>query len=555
MIRQQPPQDVPAETASVASSAFPNGNAYLTLRDELGVIFHDEDFADLYPRRGQPALPPWRLALVTLVQFRENLSDRQAAEAVRARIDLKYLLGLLLTDPGFHYSVLSEFRARLLQHGQEETLLDQLLHRCLDLGLIKVRGCARTDATRVFAAVRSLNRLELVAETLRNTLNELADMSPSWLQQVASASWYERYGRRIEDSRLPKSNPAREPYAGTVGEDGFRLLELLHAPGTPENLKELPSACMLARVWQRHFVCEPGSDDHGAGDARVRLRPERDLPPAAKAVESPFDPDARYRSRFGVEWTGYVVHLTETCEDDAPHLVTHVDTTAASVHEVKRVQAIHDALAAKELLPGEHLVDAAYIDAKLLVNIQQQWGVSMIGPPRQDPSWQARTTGGFTIECFEIDWEKQQVRCPQGHLSSSWQNYQDDRRGSYVKVRFAPAVCQTCPSRNRCTRSNRQGRNLSLHSQEAHEAFTSMRDLLSSDAGRERYALRSGVEGTISQGVRAFGLRQARYRGLTKVHLQHVATAAAMNIDRVVAFLQDRPLAPTRRSRLAALQA
>lgn len=555
MLRSTPAQDVPAETASVARAAFQNGNAYLTLRDELGVIFRDEDFGDLYPHRGQPALPPWRLALVTLVQFRENLSDRQAADAVRARIDLKYLLGLPLDDSGFHYSVLTEFRTRLLESGKEETLLERLLHRCQDLGLIKVRGRTRTDATRVFAAVRVLNRLELVAETLRAALNDLAGIAPGWLQRVAPAAWFERYGRRIEDSRLPESSSAREAYACTVGEDGFKLLDLLHAPGTPEGLAEPPSVRILARVWQRHFVREPNLDDEGPGEARVCLRPERDLPPAAEGVESPFDSDARYRSRFGMEWTGYMVHLSETCEEDTPHLVTHVDTTDASVHEVKRVQAIHDALAAKGMLPGEHLTDAAYIDAKLLVKMQAEHGVTMIGPPRKDPSWQARTAGAFTTEQFEIDWEEQQVRCPQGHTSRSWKTYEDEARGRYVKVRFAPSVCQACPSRKRCTRSGRQGRSLSLHPREAHEAMVGMRELIDSDAGSEQYALRAGVEGTISQGVRAFGLRKARYRGLAKVHLQQVATAAAMNIDRVVAFLQGRPLAPTRQSRFAALQA
>ncbi len=100
-------QPVPKETVQVARAAFPKGNLYLTLRDKLGSIFQDEDFADLFPTDGQPALPPWRLALVTILQFRESLPDRQAAEAVRGRIDWKYLLGLKLTDAGFDFSVLS----------------------------------------------------------------------------------------------------------------------------------------------------------------------------------------------------------------------------------------------------------------------------------------------------------------------------------------------------------------------------------------------------------------------------------------------------------------
>ena len=162
-LKPSPIQPIPEETVRVARAAFPSGNPYLTLRDALGPIFRDEDFLDLFPTDGQPALPPWRLALVTIMQFRENLSDRQAAEAVRARIDWKYLLGLELTDAGFDFSVLSEFRARLLDGNSELLLLEKLLNRCRVLGLLKARGKQRTDATHVLAAIRVLNRLELVA--------------------------------------------------------------------------------------------------------------------------------------------------------------------------------------------------------------------------------------------------------------------------------------------------------------------------------------------------------------------------------------------------------
>ena len=178
-------EPVPEDTARVARAAFPKGHPYLTFRDALGTIFQDEDFAALFPASGQPGLSPWRLALVTLLQFRENLADRQAAEAVRARIDWKYLLSLELTDPGFDFSVLSEFRDRLLAGSAEELLLDKLLERCRALGLLKARGQQRTDSTHVLAAIRVMNRLELVAETLRAALNTLATVAPVWLQALA----------------------------------------------------------------------------------------------------------------------------------------------------------------------------------------------------------------------------------------------------------------------------------------------------------------------------------------------------------------------------------
>ena len=252
-LKPSPLQFIPEETVRVARAAFPKGNPYLTLRDELGPIFQDEDFVDLYPLEGQPALWPWRLALVTIMQFRENLSDRQAAEAVRGRIDWKYLLGLDLTDAGFDFSVLSEFRARLLAGENEALLLEKLLQRCRLKGLVKAGGKQRTDATRVLAAIRILNRLELAGESMRAALNDLATIAPEWLSQLAPPEWYERYSRRIEDDRLPKSPEKQIVYAQSVGEDGFKLLDWLKGPGAPPQAGQLQSIEALRQVLARHY--------------------------------------------------------------------------------------------------------------------------------------------------------------------------------------------------------------------------------------------------------------------------------------------------------------
>src|SRR5262249_11701657 len=158
-----------------------------------------DQFADLYPNVGQPAEAPWRLALVTILQFAENLTDRQAADAVRGRIDWKYALGLELTDAGFDFSVLSEFRTRLIAVGAEEHLLTQMLTLFVDRGLLKARGTQRTDATHIVAAVRELNRLEIVGETLHHALNVLAQVAPAWWQDQVSAEWFLRYGQRFSD--------------------------------------------------------------------------------------------------------------------------------------------------------------------------------------------------------------------------------------------------------------------------------------------------------------------------------------------------------------------
>src|SRR3954454_9154750 len=246
-LRLQPLPPVPDDTARIAQAAFRRGNPYVLLRDRLGSVFADADFADLYPKLGQPASAPWRLALVTLMQFREGLSDRQAAEAVRSRIDWKYLLALDLAAAGFDFSVLCEFRARLLQHGATERLLARLLDAAREGGLLKARGRQRTDSTHVLATIRTLNRVELVAETLRAALNAIAVATPDWLRALAPPAWHERYDRRIEDMRLPEAGSKRDAYVAQVGSDGFLLLDALDGEGAPSEVAGLSKVAVLRR--------------------------------------------------------------------------------------------------------------------------------------------------------------------------------------------------------------------------------------------------------------------------------------------------------------------
>jgi transposase len=546
---------VPEETARVARAAFPKGNPYLTLRDALGTIFQDDDFIDLYAHEGQPGLSAWRLALVTIMQFRETLSDRQAAESVRARIDWKYLLSLDLTDPGFDFSVLSEFRDRLLAGSAVERLLDKLLERCRAMGWLKARGQQRTDSTHVLAAIRVLNRLELVAETLRAALNAVATVAPDWLQGLAPLEWYERYGKRIEDVRLPRDKADREAYAQMVGEDGFHFLDAVEAAAVPQEVRELPTLESLRRTWQRHYerTVEAASAEGGGATHRVRFKANRELPPAAKSLESPYDADARYRHKRDTTWTGYMVHVSETCEPTAPHLLTHVHTTPATVHEAQCTTPIQQALLDKDLPPQEHFVDAAYISAELLVHSRDEQGITLRGPTRPRQGWQQQVAGAYTLEQFTVDWERQQVYCPQGKRSGSWHEHMAPDGHASIMVSFCRQDCHVCPTRPLCTQARQQMRRLRLPPREQYEALDAARAWYGSAEGIERYQQRAGVEGTLSQGVRAFGLRRTRYRGLPKTHVQHIATAAAINIDRIVAWLDERPRAKTRTSRFAAL--
>ncbi len=543
-LKPDPIGPVPEDTVRVTRAAFPKGNRCMQMRDVFGTIYHDALFASLFALRGRPAETPWRLALVTVMQFAEGLSDRQAAEAVRARIDWKYALGLELTDAGFDFSVLSEFRARLVNGGVEHLLLDALLTQCKAQGHLKARGQQRTDATHVLGALRLLSRLECVSETLRAALNAVALAAPDWLRQHTPTDWFTRYGHRIEEYRLPKGKEDRQAYGETVGVDGMALLTALFAPTAPPTLRFLPAVEVLRRMWLYQYV---------VWEEQVRLRDPKEMPPTAMRMDSPYEPEARYGEKRGKGWTGYKVHLTETCDDDLPHLLTQVETTVATETDVTHLAVIHEGLARTEVLPARHLVDAGYIRARNLVESRSTYDIDLFGPTYEDRQWQARAGTGYDVAHFHIDWDAEVATCPQGQRSVRWCPTQTARGRSMIHVDFAPADCRICPVRADCTRAKQQPRSLTLLSRAEYEAMHAARQRQETEAFAVQYARRQGIEGTLSQGVRAFGLRQARYRGRAKTHLQHIATAVAVNMQRVTDWLNAVPRTQTRCSHFAAL--
>jgi transposase len=479
-------------------------------------------------------------------QFAEGLSDRQAADAVRARIDWKYALSLELDDPGFDYSILSEFRARLITGGEEHQLLEKLLSECKDRGLLKARGKQRTDSTHVLGAIRGLNRLECVGETMRHALNVLATEAPDWLRGWAPPEWYDRYGPRFEEYRLPKGDKERQTLADMIGTDGFRLLAAIDAGGTPEGLDVLPAVATLRRVWAEQYEV-PG----GPGGP-VRWRSASEIPPAAETVHSPYDTEAHYSWKRDIIWTGYKVHLTETCDEDTPHLITHVETTASTMPDVSVTDGVHTALAGKGLLPAQHLVDAGYIGSEQVVRARDSHGLDLIGPVPPDSSWQAREDG-FDISRFGIDWEAEVATCPEGKRTRYWNSARDRHGRDVIAARFAKTDCTACPSRSRCTRSKTSGREITLRPRAQFEALQDARRRQATGEFDALYEARAGVEATLSQGIRAFGLRRSRYIGEAKTHLQHVITAVAINLIRLMAWLAGIPRAQTRRSQLTRL--
>lgn len=534
---------IPNLTSQVAHAAFRKGNAYMQMRDVLGTFFTDDQFTDLYPADGQPAYAPWRLALVSVMQFAENLTDRQAADAVRSRIDWKYALSLELTDEGFDFSVLSEFRQRLVEHAAGERLLNKMLAQFSQAGLLSAGGKQRTDSTHVLASVRALNRLELVGRTLQTALDALAEVAAAWLQVWVAPEWYTRYGKLLTEFRLPQKKAERDALAIQIGWDGLTLLDkVYHDPTTPAFIRELPAIETLRHIWLQQYVL--------IEDA-LRWREREEMPPAARLLQSPFDLEARYSRKRSHEWLGYKVHFTETCNDDQPHLITHILTVNATEQDVDAVQPIHENLRALDCLPAEHLVDMGYTSAPLLVDSQVDYGVNLVGPVVEKQTWQHAT--GYDWTAFTIDWDKRQVTCPHGKVSAPWTMREHRRDHELTRVKFSTGDCRPCPARPLCTKHDR--RTLSFHEQPLFEAVQQRKQEQHTTLFRQQYGKRAGIEGTISQGVFALGMRRSRYQGQEKTHLQFVLTAAAMNLTRVLNWHNEVPRHETQPTRFGLLAA
>jgi transposase len=491
-MQPQPWPEVPGQTARIARSAFRKGALAIRARDGLGAWYGDEAFAGAYGVRGAPGISPAQLAMVTVLQFAENLTDRQAADAVRGRLDWKYCLGLALEDEGFDFSVLSEFRSRLVAAGQERAILDLLLARLKDLGLLKPGGTQRTDSTHVLGRIRDLNRLELAGETVRAALEALAAAAPGWLAGVIDTSWQEACGQRVDSLRLPASEAKRKDLAARHGRDGYRLLEAACGPGAPPWLRELPAVQTLRQVWVQQYYRV--IDEHGEKVMR-REASEHGLPPGRARIISPYDLDARYGEKRGKGWQGCKVHISETCGEPgpggarpAPNLITNVATTPASTADVAMTGPIHGMLEAAGLAPAEHAVDAGYACADELIAARER-GITLIGPLLATATRQART-GGYTAGMFTVDWDNQHVTCPQGAVSAAWCEHISSGGHQAIQVRFPAATCRACPAREQCTTSAK-GRQPGLRPRPIHQAVTAARAAQATPQWQRKYALTS----------------------------------------------------------------
>ena len=580
----EPDPQIAAAVAAVYGARKAERPLAVLIRERLGQWLADEQFAAAFGIRGKPGWSPSRLALVTVLQEAENLTDRLAADAVRARIDWKYLLGLRLDDPGFDHSVLAEFRGRVAGAGLEQVVLDALLARLAAEGLVRAGGKQRTDSTHVVAAVAALNRLELAGESVRAALEALAAAHPAWLEQrICVPDWTRRYGTPMTSWRPPASRARRDELAIAYAKDGYALLQAVYDSAAPSWLRELPAVDVLRRVLLQNYT----RTITGNGREVIRRRekePEGDgLPPGHARIASPYDLDARWGVKREEFWLGYKLHITETCDDAPPctcrpaaaaqqaaggrngharehdkgcahlvfpNLITHVATTDATVTDNQMTGAIHDDLAGKNLAPGRHYTDSGYLSAALVVSELARHGIALIGPLLADTSAQARAGHGYARADFTVDYDTRTVTCPQGRTAANWTPCTQHGKDAIVAT-FSASDCGPCPARGLCTTGKR--RQLSLPPRDLAEAQAAARAAETTIPFQADYARRAGVEGTMHQAA-SHGARRARYRGLPRTRLDHVYMATAINLLRLQAFWTGTPLDRQRTSHLARLE-
>ena len=561
------------------------------VRDRLGQWLEDEEFAAAFGIRGRPGWSPSRLALVTVLQRVEDLTDRQAAEAARTRIDWQYLLGLPLDDPGFDHTVLAEFRGRVADAELEQVALDALLAKLAAGGLLKAGGKQRTDSTHVVAAVAALNRLELAGESVRAALEALTAAHPDWVaQRICVPDFARRYGTPMTSWRPPQSEARRQELAIAYARDGYALLEAVCDPSSPGWLRELPAVDVLRRVRVQNYT-RIITEDGREVIRRREKEPDGDgLPHGHARIASPYDTDARWGVKREEFWLGYKLHVTETCDDapactcgqagaagqaaagsaggsgDAreherehgkgcahlvfPNLITHVATTDATVTDHQMTGAICEDLAGKNLAPGRQYLDSGYLSAAVVVSALTTWGIALIGPLLADTSAQARAGKGYARADFAVDYDAKTVTCPQGKTSASWTPCAQHGKDAIVAT-FSAADCGACPVRSLCTTGKR--RQLTLLPRDLAEAQAAARAAEKTIPFQADYARRAGVEGTMHQAA-SHGARRARYRGLPKTRLDHMYMACALNLLRLEAFWTGTPLDRQRTSHLARLE-
>lgn len=513
MIKGHLSRFVPADTAALGRILLAITDIYRQIGDRFDELIPTEDaFGRMYSYKGRGAVSPLLLALVTILQAMEKLPDRVASRYVVTRLDWKYALHLPLDYLGFHFTDLYAFRQRLLEHGRERLVFDQVVARLKAMGLIKEHGKVRTDATHVVALINRLSQLELVRESIQVALDAVSDVAPVWVSETVPVAFTETYGQRRNDYRLNDRQIASQLLE--AGRDGFWLVaQIEHS--APAEARGLSEVGVLRMVLQQQF---PQGPEGG---------PAKERPAGRGVIETPHDPEARGSKKRHKSWVGYKSHFTETCDEGLPSVIVDVEVTDATEGDNDQLPEIQERLLERGMRPGEQLVDQSYMSGENLARSAER-KIDLVGRPEQDHG----APEGYRQADFEIDEEKKEAVCPAGHKSVVWSEKPiGDGERCRIEIRFERKVCQECPAFGVCTRSL-QGRSLTLNPYR--DLLAVARARVHTEEFKQEFRLRSQIEGSISELVRGYDARYARYRGQAKNRLQACFRATAANLKRVI---------------------
>lgn len=521
-LKVQEPWPMPQETEKVGKAILKEESPYRLIGERLFERFHEQDYADLYSPEGKPGISPVVLAFVTVFQFMEKLPDRQAAESLRMRMDWKYALRLSLAYEGFDYSVLSEFRDRLLEHEAEGRVFEQLVGEFRAMGLIQERGRQRTDSIAMLMSVRRLSRLELVVETLRLAVGASLKADREWVEKVIPPSWEERYGERFVLQRHRREEWVE--HDKHVGEDGQWFLARVEGAGAPAEIRSLPEVRVLKTVWAQQFREAEGKIVYQAGTSYD----------GHTQIQTPHDPEARYSRKRIQEWVGGKVQVTETDDEGYPHIITDIAGTCSSRTDYEALAEIQERLEERGCLPGKQYVDSGYMSGPNLAASQEK-RIDLFGPPCPVVSNQSKLPNGITTDQFVINTERQRATCPAGFSAGLEYN-----REGKLRFRFPDELCAGCSLRKRCC-TGKRGRTVCVGL--TYPLLQEARKRQKTEAFKAEYHKhRSGVEGCLSALARGNGMRVSRYTGNRKRHLQAVFSGSAANLKRVAHWLAgERP--------------
>jgi len=483
-----------------------------------------ERLAAVYtPDNGRPAWDPVRLLGVLVLQFVLRVADRQAAEL--GQYDQRWRLALHLRpdEPTFDPSLLTVFRNRLVEGAQEALAFAAVLDYLVEHGWVPKRSRQRLDSTHVRGLLSLMNRLECGRETIRLLLEELeADgtFPEAW------APYWERY---VESKLDPRAQaPALEAKSVQAGRDLLAIWK--HAAGCWD-IAARDAFVLLQRVFLENYTLEAGGQVQ-----KTRAQP-------TGAVRNPHEPQAQWSSKSTTRdkaWEGYKAQVAETVQDQprepgepTANFLAALETQNAPASEKSGMAQVFQAQRTMGLeAPSALYVDGAYVCSEALKDARDE-GRELRGPAPASPD----RGKVFTVEAFDVHVEERYALCPNGQRSSNCSRLEEQSTGKVVfRIEWSKTVCAACPLQAQCVSAGQDHRTFVVG--ELHSLLQERRREMQTEAFKQDMHKRNGIEGTQSELVRGYGLRQARYRGFAKVRLQNYLIGAACNLRRLFRRIQ-----------------